>query len=93
MSDRVRVYELARELGLTNKELMALLENEGCTVRSHSSTLEADTADLIRDMVIAERQKEQQKHQDNFFHGVILLCFSARRQGVFAPHSPHCSVG
>ena len=65
MSDRVRVYELARELGLTNKELMALLENEGCTVRSHSSTLEADTADLIRDMVIAERQKEQQKKADN----------------------------
>ena len=65
MSDRVRVYELARELGLTNKELMALLENEGCAVRSHSSTLEADTADLIRDMVIAERQKEQQKKADS----------------------------
>ncbi|MDQ0290487.1 translation initiation factor IF-2 [Oligosphaera ethanolica] len=65
MSDRVRVYELARELGLTNKELMALLENEGCAVRSHSSTLEADTADLIRDLVIAERQKEQQKKADN----------------------------
>ncbi|NMA46269.1 MAG: translation initiation factor IF-2 [Lentisphaerae bacterium] len=61
MSERVRIYELARELGLTNKELIALLEKEGYAVRSHSSTLEADAADLIRDMVIAERQKEQQK--------------------------------
>jgi translation initiation factor IF-2 len=64
MSERVRVYEMARELGLTNKELIALLEEEGFAVRSHSSTLEAETADIIRDMIIAERQKEQQKKEE-----------------------------
>ena len=59
MSDKVRVYDLARELGLTPKELIAMLEKEGFTVKSHSSTLEADIADLIRDSVITSRQKKQ----------------------------------
>ena len=59
MSDKVRVYDLARELGLTPKELMAMLDKEGFTVKSHSSTLEADIADLIRDAVITSRQKKQ----------------------------------
>ena len=59
MSDKVRVYDLARELGLTPKELIAVLEKEGFTVKSHSSTLEADIADLIRDAVITSRQKKQ----------------------------------
>ncbi len=55
--DKVRVYDLARELGLTNKELLALLEREGFSVKSHSSNLEADVANMIRDIVIADRQK------------------------------------
>ena len=59
MSDKVRVYDLARELGLTPKELIAMLEKEGFAVKSHSSTLEADIADLIRDAVISSRQKKQ----------------------------------
>ena len=59
MSDKVRVYDLARELGLTNKELIAMLEKEGFSVKSHASNLEADTADLIRDAVISSRQKKQ----------------------------------
>ena len=63
MSDKVRVYDLARELGLTPKELMAMLDKEGFTVKSHSSTLEADIADLIRDAVITSRQKKQAASQ------------------------------
>jgi len=41
-----RVYELAKELGLENKELIARLEKIGIAVKSHSSTL--DDADLNR---------------------------------------------
>ena len=59
--DKVRVYDLARELGLTNKELLALLEKEGFAVKSHSSNLEADVANMIRDLVISERQKGKAK--------------------------------
>ena len=35
-----RVYELAKELGMENKELIARLEKIGIAVKSHSSTLE-----------------------------------------------------
>lgn len=63
MSDRVRVYELARELGLTNKELIELLLDEGAEVRSHASTLEPDIAELIREHVAAERQFQREKER------------------------------
>ena len=55
---KIRVYELARELGLNNKDLLALLKKEGFEVRSHSSTIEAEDADLIRKQIIAERQRQ-----------------------------------
>ncbi|NLF93229.1 MAG: translation initiation factor IF-2 [Oligosphaeraceae bacterium] len=58
---KIRVYELARELGLTNKELLSVLEQEGFAVRSHSSNIEEDDADLIRRQIIAERQKEREE--------------------------------
>ncbi|MFA6930338.1 MAG: translation initiation factor IF-2 [Lentisphaeria bacterium] len=56
---KIRVYELARELGLNNKDLLALLEKEGFEVRSHSSTIEGDDADLIRKQIITERQQKE----------------------------------
>ena len=50
-----RVYELARELGIENKELIARLEKLGITVKSHSSTLEdADVGRVQRDMLSGE---------------------------------------
>ena len=60
-NERVRVYDLARELGLANKELLSLLEREGVPAKSHSSSLESDVANLIRDIVVAERQKQNAK--------------------------------
>ena len=60
MSAKIRVYELASELGLTNKELLELLKKEGFNVRSHSSTLEGDDADLVRRSVFNERKQAQQ---------------------------------
>ena len=50
-----RVYELARELGIENKDLIARLEKLGITVKSHSSTLEdADVGRVQRDMLAGE---------------------------------------
>ncbi|MBQ7649872.1 MAG: translation initiation factor IF-2, partial [Victivallales bacterium] len=60
-NERVRVYDLARELGLTNKELLSLLEKEGVSVKSHSSSIDSDVANLVRDIVISERQKQNAK--------------------------------
>lgn len=56
MSNKVRVYDLAKELGLTNKELLDVLAVEGLPVKSHSSSIEGEFADLVRDRVFTERR-------------------------------------
>jgi len=42
-----RVYELAKELGLENRELIARMEKMGISVKSHSSTLEDGDVERI----------------------------------------------
>ena len=61
VAGKVRVYDLARDLGLSNKELMAIMEREGYAVKSHSSSLEEDVASMLRDLVIAERTAAKKK--------------------------------
>ncbi len=43
----MRVYELAKEYNLTNKELIALLEEHGVRVKNGMSSLDSDTVALI----------------------------------------------
>jgi translation initiation factor IF-2 len=45
---KIRVYELARELGLTNKEALDLCLDLGIGVKSHSSSIEDAQADRAR---------------------------------------------
>lgn len=39
---KVRVHELAKEFGLENKEALALLQREGVSVKTHSSSVDED---------------------------------------------------
>lgn len=48
MTDKVRVYELANQLGLTSKQLLATLKAQGEFVKSASSTVEAPVARRMR---------------------------------------------
>ncbi len=48
MPSKIRVYELARELGLTNKETLELTEVLGIGVKSHSSSIVDAQADRVR---------------------------------------------
>jgi len=45
---KIRVYELARELGLSNKEALDLCLALGIGVKSHSSSIEDAQADRVR---------------------------------------------
>ena len=53
-----RVYELAKELGLENKELIARLEKIGIAVKSHSSTLEDSDLERIQTELLAPEPRE-----------------------------------
>ena len=48
MGDKVRVHELAKELGLTSREILARLKADFEIVKCASSTIEAPVASLLR---------------------------------------------
>ena len=48
MAAKIRVHELAKELGLTNKEALDLCIALGIGVKSHSSSIEEAQADRVR---------------------------------------------
>lgn len=53
-----RVYELAKELGLENKDLIAHLEKIGIMVKSHSSALEDSEVERIKSELFAKESKQ-----------------------------------
>ncbi|HEX2577226.1 MAG TPA: translation initiation factor IF-2 N-terminal domain-containing protein, partial [Aquihabitans sp.] len=48
MAAKIRVHELAKELGLTNKETLDLSLGLGIGVKTHSSSIEDAQADRVR---------------------------------------------
>lgn len=53
-----RVYELAKDLGLENRELISRLEKIGIAVKSHSSTLEDGDLERIHAELLAPEARE-----------------------------------
>ena len=49
--DRIRIYELARELGVENKDLIEILQEEGVEVTSHASSIPRDKANMVAEML------------------------------------------
>ncbi|WP_231975936.1 translation initiation factor IF-2 N-terminal domain-containing protein, partial [Mycobacterium sp. E2462] len=49
MAGKARVHELAKELGVTSKEVLARLNEQGEFVKSASSTVEAPVARRLRE--------------------------------------------
>ncbi len=58
--EKVRVYEIAKELNISSKKLVAALKQVGINVSSHMSTLEPEVTNQIRAMLLghAEAAKE-----------------------------------
>ncbi len=53
-----RVHELAKELGLENKDLIAHLEKLGITVKSHASTLEDSEIERVKEDLQAKSPRQ-----------------------------------
>ncbi len=52
---KVRVYELAKELGKTSQELLEILSDLGMPVKSYLSTLDEETAVTIKDICMPKK--------------------------------------
>ena len=53
----MRVYELAKQLGIPAKELAEKIKLLGIKIKSHMSSLDADTAELVRQELEEEKEK------------------------------------
>ena len=53
---KIRVYELARDLNMKNKELLDKLEELNVTVRSHMSSLDDDTVAQIKSNLLEKKK-------------------------------------
>ncbi|MCQ2958130.1 MAG: translation initiation factor IF-2 [Candidatus Gastranaerophilales bacterium] len=63
-TDKIRVYDLAKELDLSNKEVIELLQkNIGVVVKSHSSSVSVDDAESLKKSLKpkAPEKKEEKK--------------------------------
>ncbi|EJO5348173.1 translation initiation factor IF-2 [Clostridium botulinum] len=60
---KIRVYELAKELNISSKELIKLLEEQfSVEVKNHMSAIEDEDADLIKELLSG---KEKTKEEDD----------------------------
>ena len=68
-AEKIRVYELAKELNLPNKEVIDLLKsNVGIAVKSHSSSISAEDAETLKKSL---KPKAEPKKQESKKEGVI----------------------
>ncbi|MBQ7196458.1 MAG: translation initiation factor IF-2 [Synergistaceae bacterium] len=66
MSDKIRIYDLARKLNKSNKELLAVLQQLDVPVKSHSSSIDEETAQIVENIIQeASEAKSQEKKQHN----------------------------
>jgi len=69
MLGKVRVYELAKELGLGPKKLVEIIQSEGLPIKNHMSALEADDAARIKKVL--ERHKLESTIEERILPTVV----------------------
>ena len=91
---KVRIYELAKETGLPNKEVIRRLTELGVDARSHSSTVEPPDAARFRDSLGKlrdARRKQQEDHEQREAEEYDVSALQAPASGakarrVLPPH-------
>ncbi|MEM1030979.1 MAG: translation initiation factor IF-2 [Myxococcota bacterium] len=79
---KVRVYEVARELGIKNKELVALFQSLGFNeVRNHMSAVEPDVVEKVK-RKLSRRDEEGEVVEKRVMKGVIKRRSRGSRRGA-----------
>ena len=53
----IRIYELARDLNMTNKALLEKLSDMDIAVKSHMSSLDKETEDKVRNQIFGKKEE------------------------------------
>ena len=87
----VRAYELAKELGLDNKELLAAAKRAKVALKSHSSSVTPTDADTIRERVAKDQANKKirayELAKELGIENKELLALAARAKVSVASHS------
>ncbi|ACB85027.1 translation initiation factor IF-2 [Natranaerobius thermophilus] len=57
--EKIRVYQLAKEIGLESKELVTTLQELDISVKNHMSTLSEEEADTVRELYTESSAKDE----------------------------------
>lgn len=57
----IRIYALAKELGLTGPDLIAELQKQGISVKSNLSSIDEETAELVREILRKPSPSKEEK--------------------------------
>lgn len=60
---KIRIYELAKMLGKTNKEMILLLQDLGVEAKNHMSSIDSETAQLVEDALSAEKKTSKKEEE------------------------------
>src|SRR5882757_1176211 len=86
MSIKLRVYEVARDLGLDNKALVALLQSVGVPdVRNHMSAVPPEVVERVKRHI--EKQKQQTVVEERI-RPTVVKRRAAPRSPETAPPAP-----
>ena len=87
MSIKLRVYEVARDLGLDNKALVALLQSVGVPdVRNHMSAVPPEVVERVKRHI--EKQKQQKSVEERIRPTVVKRRAAPRASEASAPSHP-----
>ncbi len=62
-SKKVRIYDLAKQLKITTKQMLGYLDDIGVEYKSHSSTIELDTAEMVKQLVEETQREAKEKEK------------------------------
>ena len=61
MADKIRIYQLAKELGVESKTMLTILDDMGVDYKAHSSSLDSETAETVRQLVAESGGKPRRR--------------------------------
>ena len=79
---KVRIYELAKETGLPNREVIRRLQDLGIDARSHSSTVESVDASRFRESLGQQREARRRAEEERARREAEQYDLSAVRQAT-----------
>jgi len=90
--DKVRVYQLAKELKVQSALILELLDRLGREVRSDLSMLDPGTAELVRDRVTVALQTERQRLDEERAAALAQTAEAPAAAEPFAPAASGTSI-